>query len=327
MLHVVSVFLFVLGAFSSAHAVTPNESHSATTLATSSVSAKVAPVTVETVPVTFSDNPDSVRFAVIGDSGTGDSAQYDMGREMQAIHQTTDFGFVVMLGDNIYGGHSSNDFQKKFALPYKPLLDEGVKFYATLGNHDNTDEVSYAPFNMEGHRYYTFTKSNIQFFVLDSNFMSADQLTWLRNELQKSTAEWKIAYFHHPLYSDGKRHGSDTDLRAVLEPVFEQYGVNVVLSGHDHVYERTTPQNGILYFVLGSSGKLRDGGLKKAADEAAGFDQDRCFMVMQVAGNQLYFKTISRSGQIVDSGIAKRQTPAITATAATTSVIRQAESH
>lgn len=279
------------------------------------------------MPVTFPNNPDSVRFAVIGDSGTGDSAQYDLGREMQTIHQTTDFGFVVMLGDNIYGGHSSNDFQKKFALPYKPLLDEGVKFYATLGNHDNTDEVSYAPFNMEGHRYYTYTKGNIQFFVLDSNFMSADQLAWLKNELQKSTAEWKIAYFHHPLYSDGKRHGSDTDLRAVLEPVFEQYGVNVVFSGHDHVYERVTPQNGILYFVLGSSGKLRDGGLRKAADEAAGFDQDRCFMIMQVSGNQLYFKTISRSGEIVDSGIVKRQVPAITATAAEASPIRQTGSH
>lgn len=327
MLHVVSVVLFILGAFSSAHAVTPNGSPSATAVTTSSVSTRVAPITVETVPVTFTNNPDSVRFAVIGDSGTGDSAQYDMGREMQTIHQTTDFGFVVMLGDNIYGGHSNNDFQKKFALPYKPLLDEGVNFYASLGNHDSTDEVSYAPFNMEGHRYYTFSKGSIQFFVLDSNFMNADQLTWLTNELQKSTAEWKIAYFHHPLYSDGKRHGSDTDLRAVLEPVFEQYGMNVVLSGHDHVYERVTPQNGILYFVLGSSGKLRDGGLRKAADEAAGFDQDRCFMVMQVAGNQLFFKTISRSGQIVDSGIAKRQAPAITAAAATTSAIQQAGGH
>jgi 3',5'-cyclic AMP phosphodiesterase CpdA len=213
-----------------------------------------------------------------------------------------------MLGDNLYGGHSASDFESKFERPYKPLLDEGVQFFASLGNHDNNNEVSYAPFNMNGRRYYTFTKGNAEFFVLDSNYMEATQLSWLRDELQKSTSEWKIAYFHHPLYSGGKRHGADTDLRSVLEPVFKKYKVNVVLSGHDHVYERTTPQSNIVYFVLGNSGQLRSGGLEKDEEEAAGFDKDRCFMVMEIAGSELYFQTISRSGQTVDSGMVKHQT-------------------
>ena len=252
--------------------------------------------------------PDSVRFAVIGDSGTGSPAQYEMGVEMAKVRQTTNFGFVIMLGDNLYGGHSAGDYESKFERPYKPLLDGGVQFYASLGNHDNTNEISYAPFNMNGKRYYTFVKGRVEFFVLDSNYMDTAQLGWLRDELQKSTAEWKIAYFHHPLYSSGKRHGSDSDLRSVIEPVFQKYKVDVVLSGHDHIYERITPQGNIVYFVLGNSGQLRSGGLEKTPEEAAGFDTDRCFMVIEVAGSELYFQTISRTGQIVDSGVVKHQT-------------------
>lgn len=261
-------------------------------------------ITVPT-PVSLPLKPNSVRFGVIGDSGTGSQEQYDIGRKMDTIHKATDFGFVIMLGDNLYGGHSQSDFEKKFELPYKPLLDEGVKFYASLGNHDNTNETSYAPFNMNGQRYYTFTRENAQFFVLDSNYMDATQLNWLTAELQKSKAEWKIAYFHHPLYSSGKRHGSDADLRTVLEPVFKKYKVNVVLSGHDHVYERFTPQSDITYFVLGNSGQLRSNGLDQTTGEASGFDSDRCFMVMEITGNELYFQTITRSGRVVDSGTLK----------------------
>jgi hypothetical protein len=257
--------------------------------------------------------PNSVRFAVIGDSGTGNEAQYTLANEMVKVQQATDFGFVVMVGDNLYGGHSPSDYEKKFEIPYKPLLDKGVQFYASLGNHDNPNEISYAPFNMNGKRYYTFTKGSAEFFVLDSNYMDPGQLNWLRDELQKSNSEWKIAYFHHPLYSSGKRHGSDTDLRAVLEPMFIKYKVNLVLSGHDHIYERITPQNNIAYFVMGSSGQLRSNGIAKDAQEAAGFDTDRCFIVMEIAGNDLYFQAISRTGQVVDSGTVKRQPDAATA--------------
>jgi predicted phosphodiesterase len=257
--------------------------------------------------------PNSVRFAVIGDSGTGTPAQYELGQEMQKVHQASDFAFVIMLGDNLYGGHSASDYENKFERPYKPLLDEGVLFYASLGNHDNSNEISYAHFNMNGKRYYTFIKGNAQFFVLDSNYMDATQLAWLGDELQKSTSEWKIAYFHHPLYSSGKRHGSDTDLRAVLEPLFKKHKVNIVLSGHDHVYERITPSDSIVYFVLGNSGQLRSGGLEKSSEEKAGYDTDRCFMIVEIAGSELYFQAISRTGQIVDSGLVKQQTATATA--------------
>src|SRR5437870_2912378 len=148
--------------------------------------------------------PKSVRFAVIGDSGTGESGQYEIARHMLSYRDKFPFDFVLMLGDNIYGGASPADFSAKFELPYKPLLDASVKFYASLGNHDNPNQRFYKPFNMGGQRYYSFKSGKAEFFALDSNYMDPQQLDWLTKQLQNSKADWKICFFHHPLYSDGR---------------------------------------------------------------------------------------------------------------------------
>jgi hypothetical protein len=208
-----------------------------------------------------------------------------------------------MMGDNIYGGKSPADFKRKFEDPYQPLTDAGVKFYACLGNHDETNERLYKPFNMDGKRYYSFKRSNVEFFVLDSNYMDREQLDWLQSQLSGSHSQWKICYFHHPLYSHARAHGPDTDLRKHLEPVLEAHRVNVVFGGHEHVYERLQPQNGIYYFVLGNSGQLRFHDLKPSPETAKGFDTDRTFAVVEIAGNRLYFQVISRIGETVDSGL------------------------
>src|SRR2546430_6055724 len=207
-----------------------------------------------------------------------------------------------MLGDSVYGSPTSQDFDRKFEEPYRPLLEMGVRFYAALGNHDDPSERQYPQFNMGGDRYYTFVKRNVRFFVLDSNVLDAKQLAWIENALQQSNDKWKICYFHHPLYSDGKTHGSQVDLRAVLEPLFVKYGVNVVLSGHDHVYERIKPQKGIYYFVSGAGGRLREGDVQTSPLVEKSFDRDMHFMLFEVVGNQMYFQAISRTGETVDSG-------------------------
>jgi len=250
----------------------------------------------------------SVRFAVIGDNGTGDSPEYEIAQEMETYRKTVGFDFVAMMGDNIYGGHKPKDFERKFEEPYKPLLDSGVKFYACLGNHDDSNEVLYKPFNMNGQHYYSFKKGDVQFFVLDSNYMDSAQLDWIEQQLSGSNAKWKIAYFHHPLYSDGRFHGPDLDLRKQLMPIFEKYGLNVVLSGHEHVYERFKPEEGIYFFLVGNSGELRYHNLRPGSDiMAAGFDTDRTFMLIEISGDKLYFQTIARTGQTVDSGTLQRQ--------------------
>jgi hypothetical protein len=226
---------------------------------------------------------------------------------MEAYRQIVSFTFVLTLGDNIYGRESNRDFVKKFEQPYKALLDAGVKFYASLGNHDNPDERLYQYFNMGGERYYSFKKNDVAFFALDSSYMDQTQLGWLEQQLRNSNAAWKICYFHHPLYSDGKYHGPDLDLRSVLAPLFQKYGVNVVFSGHEHVYERLKPQNGIYYFVLGNSGELRYHNLRPSDQMEVGFDADRDFMLVEMDGDELHFQTITRTGLTIDSGTIARQ--------------------
>ena len=252
----------------------------------------------------------STRFAVIGDSGTGDHKQYQVAERMELYRQKVNYDFVIMLGDNIYGGHRPDDFKKKFELPYRALLNAGVKFYASLGNHDDPNyERLYKPFNMNGQRYYSFKKGDVEFFALDSTYLDPKQLGWIQNSLQKSNAKWKIAYFHHPLYSNGHMHGPDLDLRAQLTPLFRQYGVNIVFSGHEHVYERVKPADSIHYFILGNSGKLMTHDFRSTEGMDKGFDTDQSFMLVEVADDTLYFQTISRSGETVDAGSIRRQSP------------------
>jgi predicted phosphodiesterase len=250
----------------------------------------------------------SVRFAVIGDMGTGDKPQYELAGKLVEYRQSFAFDFVITVGDNIYDGSAPSDYATKFEQPYKPLLDAGVKFYAVLGNHDKPNESFYKPFNMNGQQYYTYKKGNVRFFALDTNTMNPRQRAWLEKELQSSGEDWSICYFHHPLYSSAGYHGSSTELRGVLEPLFVKYGVQVVFAGHDHVYERVKPQKGITYFTEGASGSLRAGDLKKTALTAAGYDQDRSFMLVEIAGDELYYQTISRTGRTVDSGMIRRRT-------------------
>ncbi|HEY4382250.1 MAG TPA: metallophosphoesterase [Acidobacteriaceae bacterium] len=251
----------------------------------------------------------SVRFAVIGDNGTGQQPEFEVANQMERFRKVVKYDFVVMDGDNIYGGHKASDFQRKFEEPYKPLLDAGVKFYASLGNHDDPDiERNYKLYNMGGQRYYTFHKGDAEFFALDSNYMDPQQLSWLENQLKDSDAKWKICFFHHPMFTAATYHGPDLDLRKRLMPLFTKYGVNLVLSGHEHVYERIKPQNGLYLFVLGNSGELRFHNLRPNNDvDQVGFDIDRDFMMMEISGNELYYQTISRTGTTIDSGELDRQ--------------------
>ncbi len=249
----------------------------------------------------------SVRFAVIGDTGSGEKAQYETAQQLVQWRQKFPFDFVLMLGDNIYGRKQPSDFRRKFEQPYQSLLSGGVKFYASLGNHDDPNECFYKFFNMGGNRYYKFANGGVEFFALDSNYMDPRQLDWLVRQLSGSTADWKIAFFHHPLYSDGRFHGPDTDLRALLEPIFVQNKVRIVLSGHEHVYERLKPQKGIQYFVLGNSGELRPHNLRPSQEMAKGFDVDRSFMLVEITGNEFHFQTVSRRGDTVDSGVILRE--------------------
>jgi predicted MPP superfamily phosphohydrolase len=259
-------------------------------------------------PIQLPGAPNSLKFAAIGDMGTGARPQYEVGEQMAQAYARQPFELVVMLGDNLYGAQNANDYVNKFERPYAALLKAGVTFQAVLGNHDAPKAaLAYKHFNMNGRRYYSFTRRNVRFVVIDSNQLDPAQLAWIEETLKSGPETWTIAMFHHPLYSNAGRHGSNAELRVELEPLLVKYGVDVVLSGHDHAYERLKPQKGITYFLEGASGQLRKGDIQPSPDTAAFFDQDQSFMVAEIVGDTMTFQTISRTGRIVDAGTIRRR--------------------
>lgn len=258
--------------------------------------------------ITLPRKEGSVKFVIIGDTGTGSKQQNELADILLKSRASFPFDFVLLLGDNLYGGEDAKDYKTKFEDVYRPLLDQKVKFYATLGNHDEPAQRFYQHFNMEGKEYYRFTKGNVAFYALNSNYMDQKQIKWMEDEFKKDTSEWKITFHHHPPYSSGGKHGSDDSLRKVVEPIFLRYGVNMVLAGHDHFYERIKPQKGIYYFVSGAGGKLRPGDVKDNSPLTAVFyDRDMSFMLAEIADDQFHFQVISRTGATVDSGVLLNQ--------------------
>ena len=248
-------------------------------------------------------NPVPFRCAVIGDKGTGGRLQYEVGARLAELQTSLQFQSVLMLGDNLYGSQKPKDFRAKFELPYAKLLDAGVKFYAVLGNHDAPSQQAYKPFHMDGRRYYTVRpRDNVRLFGLDSNRLDPTQLAWLEKELAQAENAWKIVFLHHPIYSSGGRHGSDLVLRTALEPLLVKYGGTIVLSGHDHFYERMKPQSGVHYFVVGGAAKLRAGNARRTGITAKAFDRDNSFLLLEIDGDTLRFQAVSRTGETVDAG-------------------------
>lgn len=263
----------------------------------------------------------TVRFLVIGDAGTGDREQNEVAAQIVRWYKEFPFTFALMLGDNIYGKERPQDFARKFERPYKRLLDAGVKFHAALGNHDDPNQRYYKPFNLDGKRYRTFKEGNVRFFILDSNYLDPEQVQWLEKELDDSGSEWKIVYFHHPLYTTARR-GPEVELRAILEPLFVKHGVDVVFTGHEHIYERFKPQRGIHHFVVGGAAKLRRGDTRRGPLTAAAFDRDRSFMIVAIVDNKMFFQVVSRGGAVVDEGILTNRETADATQAAVMPLVR-----
>jgi len=261
-------------------------------------------------PTDLPNADDSLKFVVLGDWGSGEPGQFELAKQMVALHARFKYDLVVTVGDNIYGAERPQDLAARFERPYKPLLDAGVKFRAALGNHDGREQRNYDLFGMEDRLYYSHkpSRGSVRFYALETSYMLPEQLKWLEEELKSHTDEWKIVHMHHAIYSSARHHGTILALRKSLEPLFVRYNVSVVFQGHDHTYERTKPQQGVVYFVAGSGGKLRRGDLNRRTPFFEnGFDQDLVFFAGEISGDNMVFQAISRTGQIVDSGIVIRR--------------------
>lgn len=265
-----------------------------------------------------------VRFAAVGDTGTGGREQLELARRMELVRQRTGFTKLIFLGDNVYENGSPKDVEKKFLRPYAPLFLNGVELRGAIGNHDARSEygtiLQQMIFGMGGTTWYSFEAGAglVEFYGLDTTLIAygkepekaGRQLAWLAERLNASEARWKIAFMHHPLYSSAGKHGyrsSDADelerVRTALEPLFRKHGVRISLNGHDHVYERMRPQHGVHYFTSGAGGKLRPGDLdEKSPYYAYGNDRTRSFMLFSVTPERVSFWAIGTGGEVLDSG-------------------------
>ena len=232
--------------------------------------------------------PKATRVWVIGDAGTGTSGQTQVRDAYYTFNASpprhTDLW--LMLGDNAYNTGTDAEYQSKVFDVYPEMLKNSV-LWSTLGNHETDQATAFvdtypyfsiftlpkaaeaggAPSGSE--HYYSFDYGNIHFICLDS--MTADRsptgamATWLQSDLAATTRLWIIAFWHHPPYTKGS-HNSDTEtplieMRANFLPILEAGGVDLVLSGHSHVYERSKFIDGFTATpTLATSGTFKNSG-------------------------------------------------------------------
>jgi len=254
---------------------------------------------------------DSGSFAVLGDNGTGGRNAMDIAWQMARTYEGMPYGLVILLGDISYYGSIADRYQEVYLEPLGPLLDAGVAFELAVGNH----ELEYVPSseaNQEIVRrieevgtegaFYSFVHGPVEFFMIDSSTPQVtgaagpEQIEWLREALAASTAPWKVAALHHPPYSSGGR-GSSIEVREALEPLFVEFGVDLVLTGHDHHYERTIPIDGVVYVVSGAGSKLRKAG---TSDFTAIAHNRLQFMIGEATPDTLHMQAIGVDGVIID---------------------------
>ena len=202
-------------------------------------------------------DPGYFNFAVIGDFGTGGDEQAAVAQRMCKWRANHPFGHVFTTGDNIYDSGEEKYFERRFWKPYACLLDAGVKWHATLGNHDiiandGRDELNEPTFGMKA-RNFVVRRNGVRFVMVDSNAL---RMGWIRRHLRSKPGDrWTIVVFHHPVFSPSTAHGSAPGLRELLSPLFRRRGVDLVLNGHDHLYSVTKPLKKIRYLVTGGGGR------------------------------------------------------------------------
>ena len=242
-------------------------------------------------------------FALMGDSGSGDVAQEQVAKAMLTYFDVARrYSFVLMLGDNLY----DDDYQGEFLNPYKPLLDRGVKFYAALGNHDRDLEIHFKPFNMGDRDRYSFDEGNARFAALNSNHPGdPEQIKWLDGVFSDAGMKWRIAFFHHPLYSSGQHSSEARDvIRPGLEEALVRNRVDIAFVGHEHLYERIKPQRGVRYFISGGGGRNLYSVRRSEFDEVA--VSEHHFMVVEIAGDRLFYEAITHDQKVLDCGVLYR---------------------
>ena len=253
----------------------------------------LAPAGFRTAPLPGSGS--KVTFAAFGDSGSGGADQ------MAILDQlgTVPFRLMIHTGDIAYESGTLAQFESNYFAVYADLLRSFAMFPA-IGNHDDGGvyrQVFDLPYGSRGHNWYSFDHGDVHFVALDTTEMSDQQAAWLDEDLAANQLPWVVVYGHHPPYSSGE-HGSSMEFRQLFGPILEEHRVDLVLSGHDHDYERVAPQNGVHYVVTGGGGRgTRPVGSSAFTDFSEAVLH---FVYVEVEGDQLLLHAIDGEGTEFD---------------------------
>ncbi|MGY1770980.1 metallophosphoesterase family protein [Blastococcus sp. SYSU D00813] len=262
-------------------------------------------------PRAWPTRPDRLTFAAVGDTGSGGRQAMAVAERMAHGYQQSPYGLVTHLGDLCYYGRVEDRFDDVFLRPMGPLIDAGVRFELAIGNHDgalhHSDESLIeidAELRLLGTpaRNYTTGHGPVDFFYLDSStpgLLGEDapaQLEWLDDALAASTNQWKVVCLHHPVFSSGE-HGSTPGADEELAPILERHAVDLVLSGHDHHYERTRPVDGVTYVVSGGGCKTTPVGRSRFTVAASSALH---YLHVEVVGDRLTGRSIQADGTVLD---------------------------
>lgn len=258
-----------------------------------------------TPTVTPSVESRMVRFLALGDFGTGDEFQERVATRMCRQFSSAPFTHVVTTGDNIYPFGDPRDFDEKFLEPYECLFDEGVRFRATLGNHDyftgeGRPELEHPAFGMPA-SYYTWELGPVSFVMLNSEDVNDEQLAWLDRRLEESRDHpWTIVVFHRPLYTAGFRHIDTPEFEGLFADRFSNGGVDLVLNGHDHLYSRATTGN-VTYLVTGGGGATLDVCRVPLPDPITECAATLHFVEVEATRTSLTAEVIDDAGRVLDT--------------------------
>lgn len=242
---------------------------------------------------------DPVRLAVAGDVGTAGTEAFRTAEVIDELDEQAQFDALLLLGDNIYPSGDPAQAQAKVFDPFGAVLDEDTELIAALGNHDVRDGNAPGHADALGmpHYWYATEIDDVLVITLDSNQPDhAEQIEWLRSTLSRPRPTWTIVMMHHPPFSAGN-HGNDEDVQESFVPLFESYGVDLVLSGHDHDYQRSIPINGTTYIVTGAAAKLRDAGRE---DFTAVSWSTHSFVDLVVYPDRILGQAVDHDGRAID---------------------------
>ncbi|HVK78730.1 MAG TPA: metallophosphoesterase [Kofleriaceae bacterium] len=253
-----------------------------------------------TAPAATTTRP--IRFLAFGDSGWGETDQLSLYDQML----TVPYDLIVHVGDLAYPSGTIDQIEDTVFAIYAPLFRH-LPFFPVAGNHEyKTDDAK--PFRAvfalpNNERWYSFDWGPVHFVALDTEQDYGKQAAWLDADLAATRLPWKVVYMHKPLYSSGD-HGSDGSARKAFEPLFEKHGVQLVLAGHDHHYERVEPQRGVAYFVTGGGGR---GTRPTGSSSFTALSQPVIhFLQIEIAGDQLTVHAIDGAGNEFDSLVVPR---------------------